>query len=410
MSTVNRDQCLSLELSEKSTVDDSSQNVVEQNRPAPGANHVFADNIRFLSMAAVIGLHTCQGYYLALHSSSIIEPVSYVYQALKFGTIGFFLVSGFLMGERLSQYSPVAYFQRRLRNVFVPWCVWFFLWFCLRCGSDLIRGKVADFNLSYLSSCFVACLFGTAFWFVPNLFLALAIILVFRRYLHQMWFGLILLLASLFYSANIYGQWILDGHTRAIFGFVFYLWLGVWSAAHYSAIERCLKRVHMRVLTGLTLLAYAIALGESRLIWRMNSPDPFNTLRLSNQIYSVLIVLVIMKLKGTVWPQFVNVREHTFGLYLTHTLALSLLLTPLKPLVRHIGAEPGWMVLLISLFLVPILFALVYGASLLVVRSLLKRLRLRWTVGLPLRKKAMVSHEDIKGTNRHRINCTAPSN
>ena len=341
-------------------------------------------------MAAVICLHTTQGYYSALDSFAMREPIAYVYQLLKFGSIGFFLVSGFLMGERIDQYGPIKYFHRRLRNVFVPWCVWYFLWCGLKLSADYISGQAPHLNLSYVLSLSADCLLGTAFWFVPNLLIALAIILAFRRYLNRLWLGLIFLLASLFYSANIYGRWTADGHTKAIFGFVFYLWLGAWSTGHYSAIERGLKKVHLGFIFGLVILAFGFAIGESRLLSNLNSSDPFNTLRLSNQIYSVLMVLLILKLKGTAWPQFVNVREHTFGLYLTHTSVRALLSTPLKPLLQRIGGEPQWIVWGVSLILVPIFCALVYGISLLLVRSLLARPRLRWTVGLPPRKNPAI--------------------
>ncbi len=42
----------------------------------------------------------------------------------KFGTIGFFLISGFLLGERVDRRNPFEYFGRRLKRVFLPWLMW----------------------------------------------------------------------------------------------------------------------------------------------------------------------------------------------------------------------------------------------------------------------------------------------
>lgn len=89
--------------------------------PPTSANHLFANNVRFLSMAAIIAIHTMDAYPGG--------PVAHRYlaQLFKFETIGFFLISGFLFGERIDRYSSIGYFTRRLRSVFLPWSVWYLL-------------------------------------------------------------------------------------------------------------------------------------------------------------------------------------------------------------------------------------------------------------------------------------------
>lgn|GEM_PF-353328 len=359
-------------------------------------DHVFVDNVRFLSMAAVVGLHTASGFYVALQPAAISDLALLECELLKFGTIGFFLVSGFLLGDRINNCSPVTYFLRRLQNVFIPWCVWFSLWCCLKFVSDWTTGRVPELSLGYAISFVGECLTLTAYWFVPNLLIALAILLVFRRFLNHLWVGALFLLASLFYGFNIYGRWIPEGHTKAVFGFVFYLWLGAWSAWHFPVIENWLKKMHPLVLIGLSLLASGLALGESKLIATLNSSDPYNTLRISNQIYSVLVVLAIMKLKNKVWPSFVDVRSHTYGLYLTHTSVRALLFAPLKPALRHLGQGPEWLVWSTSLVLLPIIYVAVYGACLLLIRALLANPSLWWTVGLRLRRESARAAEVAK--------------
>jgi len=350
-------------------------------------NHTFANNVRFLSMAAIIGIHTLTSYPSALGLPSMPAHLLYFMQPLKFGTIGFFLISGFLFGERVDQYSPFEYFSRRLRNIFLPWFVWFMMFFALRMGVNFLRGRHSS---SYYTQAFTTgktCLLDTAFWFVPNLLIALAVLLIFRRFLNHVWVGLVFLLTSLFYGINIYGHWFAVRHTHAAFGFVFFLWLGAWSSWHFPVLERRLARVPAGLIISLVLLTHMLALAESRFLFAQGSIDPMNTLRISNQLYSVATVLAIVKLRRAVWPHFVDVRANTFGLYLTHTVVLALIAAMSRQLLPHLAAPSWWIGNYGALLLLPLIFVVAYGGCLLIVRALLAYPRLRWTVGLPVKNR-----------------------
>jgi peptidoglycan/LPS O-acetylase OafA/YrhL len=229
-------------------------------------------------------------------------------------------------------------------------------------------------------------LLNTAFWFVPNLLIALIVLLIFRRFLHDLRLGLVFFLASQFYSANIYGNWIAADHTKAVFGFVFFLWLGAWCATRFSTLEKRLAKIPTTAMIALLALTFSIALAESNLLQAFGSDFPLNTLRISNQVYSVVVVLAIIKFRRPVWPSYVHVREQTFGLYLTHTTVLAFFGIVIKPLLYRLDVAPWWKVLAGSIILVPALYLLTYGGCLYFVRNLLAHPRLRWTVGLPVRK------------------------
>ena len=348
-------------------------------------NHLFVNNVRFLSMAAIIAIHTINSYSSAVAQPTITPLLRALHQPLKFGTIGFFLVSGFLFGERIQKHSPFGYFKRRLQNVFAPWLVWLSLYFALRTGASLVHGRLSGVDLW---QGFTNCLIYSAFWFVPNLLIALALLLVFGRFLNNWRTGLVFLLASLFYGANIYGHWIPVLHTQAVFGFVFYLWLGAWSAWHFPSIEKWLARIPTVGMLGLTLFALLLALAESRLLVTLGSIDPTNTLRISNQIFSIVAVLTIVRLKRGLWPRFVDAREHTFGLYLTHTAALTLICWALRHILTRFDALSWATSNTGTLILVPVIFALTYSGCLLVVVTLRANRMLRWTVGLATQRKA----------------------
>lgn len=340
------------------------------------ANHLFANNVRFLSMAAVIAGHTTSVYWVFRHADATPLALVGLVQLFKFGTIAFFLVSGFLFGERIDQYSPLQYYGRRLKNVLLPWFVWYLCYCGLRFAVVSLHSPDAT---GYLYTEFISIgLLTTSYWFVPNLLIALAILLVFRRVLRDKRVGAVFAMASLVYAANIYGHWFPVQHSRAVFGFVFYLWLGAWGSWHFASLQKWLARVPVAVMLGLVALAHGLAMGEAKLLLALHSADPVNTLRITNQIYSILAVLAIMKLKNAAWPRFVDVRMHTFGLYLTHPIGLA----ALKLVLPHVVSAPFWGSRVGAALSIPMAFAMTYGSCLLIIRGLLSCSWLRWTVGL----------------------------
>src|ERR1035438_3458193 len=124
--------------------------------------HTFANNVRFLSMAAIIGAHTVGIYCGVVQLPSIPLSLVFIEQSLKFGTIAFFLVAGFLFGERIDAYSPLGYFKRRLRNVFVPWLFWFSLFCMLMVGADVVHARLIVPIMPHVLIRCTECLVGTA--------------------------------------------------------------------------------------------------------------------------------------------------------------------------------------------------------------------------------------------------------
>lgn len=357
----------------------ASQNAA-QPRTASDANHLFANNVRFLSMMAIIAIHTVIAYpYTSV-------PAVYLIQPLKFGTIGFFLISGFLFGERMDRYSSLEYDGRRLKNVLLPWTLWYLLYCMLHIAAHAAHGRLSIHSadpFTPLWSTFSTSLLDTAYWFVPNLLIALAVLLILRRALRNIATGMVFFAVSLLYGANIYGRWFPVEHPRAVFGFVFYLWLGAWGAWHFAVVEKWLSRIPSWVMIGCVILTNGFALVETKVLFHLHSADPLNSLRITNQLYSVAVVLAMMRLRHAAWPRFVDVRAHTFGLYLTHSVALTVLEPVLVRILPRLGPLRLWKSPFGSSVLIPILFIVVYGGCLLMVRELLSHSWLRWTIGLP---------------------------
>lgn len=350
-----------------------------------GQEYLFVSNVRFLSMIAVVILHCIFSLTCDLKLNVSQGVIFGLAQPFKFGTIGFFLISGFLMADKIQGRSSSEYLLRRLHTVFAPWLLWFLAYcavsiaLCTLLGqSDFSRGIYAHF-FGYAYS----CLFDTAFWFVPNLLICLGVLLLCRRFLFDFRLGLTLAACSLFYGLNIYYHWIINtAHTRALLGFVFYLWLGAFAAHHASSLMAWVNRVPMRTMILLTISTFLGTLFEAYVMLLRGFTDYLNTLRISNQLFSVAVALTIFKARRTLWPRFINVRATTYGIYLTHTTLLFLLSYALvhSNVLLDFGRLPGGSTTaVVSLSLAG--FFVIYGSSLALATYIFHHPRWRWMVG-----------------------------
>ncbi len=358
--------------------------------PSRDVDHLCVDNVRYWSMFAIVAVHSLLAW--GIHADSRIgwELQIALLQAMKFGTIGFYLISGFLLGPRVDRRPPYDYLLRRLKTVAFPWVIWAAIFTVLPFVKVLLlgggTGNVGASMLRYASN----VLLFSPYWFVPNFFIALTTLLLLRRYLDNVRIGIGLFAISLFYAVNIYGKWIPASHTYAAFGFVFYLWLGSWASRHWSALTRLLNRIGSRSLLLGILVAAALSFGEAHVLNSLKAENVVNTLRLSNQVFSVLAVLGLMKLRRPTWPAFIDVRAHTFGLYLVHPVCIFLLARAVDTVFRFAikavyGARlesygPVWVHPMTAVLLWASMFAFCYSLSLWVVKGI-SQSELRWAVG-----------------------------
>ena len=362
-------------------------------RPGPSCNYVFADNVRFFSMAAVVAQHSFAGFAQVADFSQSDILFRFLVQLCKFGTVGFFLISGFLMGEGLTKRSSKEYLSRRINTVLKPWLAWFGMFAALSLANRRITGRLPGSITDHHRLQYVAwlydLLFQTPYWFVPNLMLAICVLLLCRRFLTSIWLGLALLLLSFFYGINAYTQWIpMQGHTEALLGFVFYLWLGAWAARNLDRVKQLIGRIPMSVLMASAALLGVGALGETQALDHIGSIDSMNTLRISNQLFSVAVVLAIFKAQRALSPRALNVRATTFGVYLSHSVILVSAIniakrSPLSTIFMQIGSL-GTAAVIASCLCA---WIIIYGCSLAVTYVIASRPGLCWMVGARQSKK-----------------------
>jgi hypothetical protein len=110
----------------------------------------------------------------------------------------------------------------------------------------------------------------------------------------------------------------------------------------------------------------------------MNNPDDTNSLRFGNQIYSVLIVILLVRIQRRTWPAFVNVPETTYGIYHSHDMVLGFVGFVVARIVlvhRHVLGPAG--IVLVSLLIGFIAYALCLQLT----RLLASSPRWAWVVG-----------------------------
>lgn len=306
-------------------------------------------------------------------------------QFSKFGTIIFFLLSGFLIGDKIKNTTAKEYLKKRLQNTIKPWAFWACILMILNYVTLAIiyfKFHPSDFWQTPtlpLGNQIIHIVFFTNFWFILNFMICLAILLAFKRYLDSNYFGLILLLCSLFYSVNLYFNWIPTHHTTAVFGFVFYLWLGYQLNKYFDAFKLWVGKASAWWLIPVLIISFASCCAESLNLYSLHSDDAFNTLRFSNIIFSLLCFIVLFKYSDYLNVSFFKPRQVTYGIYLIHQI-LILHFLPLIFIPMHINQATQTIPQMLAYQLIRfvIVYGLSYGISLLFTYAPKKA---RWVIG-----------------------------
>jgi len=347
-------------------------------------NFDFVNTIRCISMMGIVFEHShiVQAPMYNTMGDTIVEAG--VIQFFKFSTVAFFLIGGFLINHKFQEYSAGQYLKNRFKNTVSPWLFWMFIFIAItmldRCvaflkGSD--GGLMFTNFWAYISDFVYRVLFFSPYWFILNFLICITLLLVFKKYLYKYWLGVFFGLISLVYSVNLYFKWFETTHTSALFGFVFYLWLGVYLNRYYAEVKKFVKETPWLIWIFCLVLTFALGIGESVILIKLGSKDAYNTLRITNIIYSFVAFGVLLKIGSIKVLDRLKPRETTFGIYLLHSIVierlLPLIFQPLKLDVEHYNVYENTGLLVFR-------FLIAYSISYLLSAVLIKT-RMKWTVG-----------------------------
>lgn len=357
------------------------QNLVNDNPHK--RNYTFIDNIRCIAMMSIVADHSFgMGDYLFKSYSASFWAYSFNIQIAKFGTVTFFLMAGFLLGDKFAEYTPAQYLGRRFKSTFKPWIIWSLVFLVA------IMTKTAVMNLRIYHEHFYfwddllhtlkIVYLDSNYWFIINFLICIGILLMFKRQLYSWKLGAILLACTLFYSVNIYYEWIYPIHTTAIFGFVFFLWLGAQLHKNWEVVERKIRATSYAVFIVVFLITLALALTESYFLFVRHCRDPFNTLRVTNLLYSLTAFALLVKIRDFNLINYFKPRETTYGIYLIHYIMVFNLL---PEILIHLNLDkPGDMSALSLAAYQYSRFLVVYLVTLFLVKGI-NRTSFKWIIG-----------------------------
>lgn len=301
----------------------------------------FVDLIRFISMLGIVWAHTdalprYQNSFIYLQNIDHPEYFILLKQLFKFSVVCFFMISGFLLGGKITFDNPIQYFIRRVKTTLVSYLFAFstfiliyFLVFYPIINGDFLRIQ------SYPEAIYNT-LFYTPYWFLPTYYIGLFTILIFSKHISSAKFGFLLFLITLFYtySSHIVPSLNIGTHSTAIFAFVFYIWLGAY--INRKGYVDKIKKIPTKILVGLVIITYFLASYTSYELLTIGNKFYSNNLRIFNQLYGVLFFVLMIKIcpgKPNFWR--LNPRKETFGIYLYHFYFVTLI----YPILAYIGGK-----------------------------------------------------------------------
>jgi probable poly-beta-1,6-N-acetyl-D-glucosamine export protein len=294
----------------------------------PRTGYQFVDNIRCIAMLAIVTEHTSYlGSYVYTQESSPYWAYLTSIQLVKFGTIAFFIIAGFLFAENSGRYEVFDYLKRRFDNIFKPWLIWSLTFLTLLTAGTAIRSLSEGESLRQIVSGLwwgvKTVYLHSNYWFIMNFFFCMTVLLLSKHHLRSWKFGLFLFSLTSFYCVNVYTEWISPEHTAAIFGFVFFYWLGVQLHFHYKTVETKLKSISGYWLIALTAVTLFLSVQEASYLYGLKKVDPINTLRISNIIFSVAVFAMFLKVRSFRWLNFLQPRKTTYGIFLIHYILVA---------------------------------------------------------------------------------------
>ena len=237
-------------------------------------------------------------------------------QIFKFSVICFFIISGFLLGDKIKTVRSFPYFKRRFRSTMKPYVFAYAAFLgLLFFRAYVLKSHVTESNTVY--SIVKFSIVDTLFWFMPNYLVSLAVVLLCKKYLNSIYFGIGLFVITLAYSYfSVYNRNFVTSHSTALFGFVFYLWLGAY--IKQSNLVEKIRKIKTPLLVAVAILFYIASSAEAYWLYRQKL-EYLNILRILNQFYAISIFVLLVKLgysKITFGP--FTPRKETYGIYLYH--------------------------------------------------------------------------------------------
>jgi hypothetical protein len=342
------------------------------------------DTIRFLTISIIVWSHSLFSVWHSGISADLPGQLIkiIVIQAGAISTVTFFIVSGILMHSKLHAYNLRTYFKERIPRIYAPWlfivCFNAVLIFLHRVYLNQIQLN-RDYKQLIHSGydIFSGLLIYGPYWFVVTYFAGMVVLICFKRYSSNVYFGLLLIAITLFYSINFHFSWIDTLHTKAVFAYTFFIWLGFRIHKRWTEILRLVERIDWLVLIPFLLILFSITCYEGYSLSKAGVRDAFASNRLSNIIFSLLFFLALLKLGAINRINRLQPRKIVYGIYLINSIVVLELTLLFSAYLKALATFNVWTLLGLQL----LYFSVVLFLTCLIVNYLANSKRLNWIIG-----------------------------
>jgi len=331
-------------------------------------NYNFVDWIRMISMIGIVWAHTPL-FGNNINETSLNNVFFYLcfMNFFKFGVICFFMISGFLLSSKIQEEDTLLYVKKRISTTLNP----YLFTLSILVAIFIFNTEILNKNYGYrLPQYLVELITNSMFWFLPNYWLCLIFLLLFKKNISKIRTGIIMLIILIIFSwiAVYSGQSKMPSYS--CLGYVFYIWLGYMIAnrhltTYYSSISKI-------VLVIVSIFFFLLSSYESYHLYLNGSKEYFNILRISNQLYSISVFILLIRLFNRKYNfKYLNPRKETFGIYLYHIFFASIMVTISKFLTSqsfNVYTDNSYLLFAIHI----IKFLIIYFSTLILVKVLIK--------------------------------------
>ena len=346
-------------------------------------NYSEIDTIRFITISIIVWSHSLLPAWHDQSVDELFEEIikSFVKQLGAISTIIFFIVSGILMRSKLQGYSLRGYFNERIPVVYGPWLF-------IVCFNVLLimfhqlsqQDLLATRSLSTIAKSIYAIVNGLIvygpYWFVLTYLVGMVVLIYFKRYSGNIYFGLVLGAITLFYAVNFHFEWIDTFHTKAILGYTFFIWLGFQFHSHWKEILAKAKKITWPIILTMMLVFFSIACYEGYILSLKGVRDPFASNRITNIIFSVIFFLFLLKIGPIRIINNLRPRKIVYGVYLINSIVIFGLTLMFKKGIDNLNFVDIWLLLILQF----VFFAITLMLTYLIVYFLINS-SLRWIIG-----------------------------
>ncbi len=351
-------------------------------------NYEQIDTIRFITICFIIWGHTLVGWENRPTHGTFDEVMKMiVYQTGKVSTIIFFVVSGFLLRPKLQGYTLKSYFKERSPRVYLPWVFFIILFQFISILHQVPLAEIWEnrdlrlfVRLNY--NILDGLLLYSAYWFITTYMVSMVVLVLFRKHAESWMLGAAFAAITLFYAVNLYYGWIEANHSKAILGYVLFIWVGMKVNRHFDRIQNWLARVPWAWLGGSVFVLFALACIEGYTLSTVQCVDPYASNRISNIFLSLLFFLALLKM-GTVGRiNRLQPRKTVYGIYLIHNILIFELSRWIGFFfAREIEQSSLWLCVLYQIAFFTVILILTYQ----LVRRLAES-KFCWVIGIKVRE------------------------